>query len=192
MARSQRRGRKDSATRDLLLDAAQALMVESGFAAVTSRRIAERVGLTHQSVFYYFGSLDELFIALIHRNSESFRSRLREAFVTQSPLEALWTVAGDRESVAIELEVKALSVHNEKVRAAMAENLLAFRRMAVEHLAERLPQRWADQPGVPLALVALLEAVGRHLALDEALAISEGHGETRAAIEMAIAWLQRD
>lgn len=191
MAGPRRLGREDSATRTRLLDATQQLMVEAGFAAVTSRRIAERVGLTHQSVFYYFGSLDELFIALIHRNGEEFRARLRSTMETDSPIRALWTIACDRESAVIELELKAMSVHNDKVRAAMAENLQAFRRIAVEHLSARLPDRWAGEPAVAWALVTVLEGVGRHLVLDESLAMTEGHSETLAIVDEAIEWVKR-
>src|SRR5690606_24277700 len=126
--------------------------------AVTSRRIAERVGLSHQSVFYYFGSLDELFIALIQRNSEAFRMRLHSALETDAPVRALWTIACDRESAVIELELKAMSMHNARVRAAMTESLQVYRRIAADFLSRHLPARWAGQPAKAWALVLVLES----------------------------------
>ena len=52
-------GSEDSKTRSALLDAAQALMLEEGYAAVTSRRVAARADLKPQLVHYYFRTMDE-------------------------------------------------------------------------------------------------------------------------------------
>lgn len=44
-----------------ILDAAETLFAERGFAATTTRRIAERVGVTPAMIHYYFGSKKALF-----------------------------------------------------------------------------------------------------------------------------------
>jgi DNA-binding transcriptional regulator YbjK len=48
MTTSRRLGAEDSATRTALLDAAQHPLLEEGYAAVTSRRVAARAGLKPQ------------------------------------------------------------------------------------------------------------------------------------------------
>ncbi|MDT5336021.1 MAG: hypothetical protein QOD90_1526, partial [Mycobacterium sp.] len=54
MASDRRIGAPDAKNRGVLLDAAEQLMIEDGYAAVTSRRVAERAGLKPQLVHYYF------------------------------------------------------------------------------------------------------------------------------------------
>ena len=69
----------DSVTRTALLDAAAALMLEEGYAAVTTRRLAQRAGVNNGLVSYYFGTLDALFIELFRRGAERSLARLRQA-----------------------------------------------------------------------------------------------------------------
>ncbi|MBV8930828.1 MAG: helix-turn-helix transcriptional regulator, partial [Mycobacteriaceae bacterium] len=54
MASERRIGAPDAKNRVVLLDAAEQLLLEDGYAAVTSRRVAERAGLKPQLVHYYF------------------------------------------------------------------------------------------------------------------------------------------
>ncbi len=50
-----------------ILDAADALFAERGFAAVSVRDIAERAGVKKASVFYYFGNKADLFERVLGR-----------------------------------------------------------------------------------------------------------------------------
>ncbi len=51
--------------RDQILDAAAALFVEYGYAATSTRMIAERVGIRQASLYYHFSGKDELLIELL-------------------------------------------------------------------------------------------------------------------------------
>src|SRR5690606_18752606 len=62
MSAPRRLGAPDAKNRTVLMDAAEQLMLEQGWATVTSRRIAEHAGLKPQLVHYYFRSMDELFL----------------------------------------------------------------------------------------------------------------------------------
>ncbi len=57
----------DSATspREQILDAAAALFVEHGFAATSTRMIAERVGIRQASIYHHFAGKDELLMELL-------------------------------------------------------------------------------------------------------------------------------
>lgn len=55
----------DTSPRDQILDAAAALFVEHGFAATSTRMIAERVGIRQASLYYHFSGKDELLIELL-------------------------------------------------------------------------------------------------------------------------------
>ena len=76
---ARRLGAETSQTRARLLDAAEALMFDEGYAAVTSRRVAARAELKPQLVHYYFRTMDDLFLALYRRRAEQgLQARVQE------------------------------------------------------------------------------------------------------------------
>ena len=62
MANTRRIGTTDSATRTHLLDVAEQMLIEEGYAAVTSRRLGARAEVSAQLVHYYFRTMDDLFV----------------------------------------------------------------------------------------------------------------------------------
>ena len=70
MDSARRMGAKDSLTRTKLLDAAERLMLEEGYAAVTSRRVGRKAGISSQLVHYYFRTMDDLFLEVFRRRAE--------------------------------------------------------------------------------------------------------------------------
>ena len=67
MVATRRFGAETSKTHAALLDAAEALMLAEGYAAVSSRRAAAAAGLKPALVHYYFATMDDLFLALYRR-----------------------------------------------------------------------------------------------------------------------------
>jgi TetR/AcrR family transcriptional regulator len=65
---AERQPPKESGVRDAILDATESIMVEEGYAAVTSRRVAERAGLKSKLVHYYFRTMEDLFVAVYERS----------------------------------------------------------------------------------------------------------------------------
>src|SRR6516165_9153895 len=94
----------DSIARTALLDAAERLLVEEGYAAVTSRRVAAEAGVNNGLVYYYFGTMDELFIQLFRRRSERSLDRLRQTLDDPQPLWALWEFTHEARNNAITME----------------------------------------------------------------------------------------
>jgi AcrR family transcriptional regulator len=58
----------DLSPREQILEAAAALFVEAGFAATTTRVIAERVGIRQASLYYHFTGKDEILLELLTRS----------------------------------------------------------------------------------------------------------------------------
>lgn len=56
-------------TDDRILDAASRILTEVGFAATTTRRIAEDAGVNEVTLFRRFGSKERLMLAVIHREA---------------------------------------------------------------------------------------------------------------------------
>ncbi len=66
-------------SRDAALDAARALLVESGPQAVTLKAVAARIGRTHANLLHHFGSAEGLRRALIARMAAFITGTIREA-----------------------------------------------------------------------------------------------------------------
>src|SRR5688500_20271100 len=138
MTASRRIGAEDSATRKALLDAAQQLMLEEGYAAVTSRRVASAAGLKPQLVHYYFRTMDDLFLALVRRGAEQNLERQQRALASPQPLRALWEFATDPTGTRLAMEFSALANHRKGIRDELAAYGEQFRRLQTEALADLL------------------------------------------------------
>src|SRR6202051_1625081 len=90
MPSGRRIGAPDAKNRGVLLDAAEQLMLEEGYAAVTSRRLADRAALKPQLVHYYFRTMDDLFLAVFRRRAEQGLKSQARALESPQPLWALW------------------------------------------------------------------------------------------------------
>ena len=169
-----------------LLDAAEAILREDGYAAATARRIAARVGLKHQVVFYYFGTQEDLLLALFKRAAEAHRVRLHAALASDQPLRALWALDSDRSTVKFTLELLALANHSEAMRAAIAANAEEVRRLQVEGLTRHVQARGLAPRLSPALATVLTDALARLMVQDAALGIGAGHAEAEALIEQVL------
>lgn len=190
MARARRSKVDDSAARTALLDAAEALMVEEGYAAVTTRRVATRAGLNNGLVYYYFGTMDELFVALFRR-SVTHADQIGVAADDPQPLWAMWEAIRDFPRHALIQEFIALANH----RAAVHEELTTYwaqsRTAEVAYLRTVLDGYGVDLGAWPPASILLMLVGTSHfLLMEEAFGVHDGHAETVALIERHIGALE--
>jgi AcrR family transcriptional regulator len=189
MASTRRIGSEDSATRAALLDAAQRLMLESGYAAVTSRRVAAEAGLKPQLVHYYFRTMDDLFLALFRRGAEFNLERQAAALASPTPLRALWAFSRNPAGTALTLEFAALANHRKAIRAELADFAEQFRRQQAEGLDDAFERAGIDADDVPhVVVLVMMAALSQVLAMEDGLGVSTGHPETLAFVER---WLDR-
>src|SRR5437764_12900213 len=102
---SRRVGAETSQTRALLLDSAERLMIEQGYAEVSYRKVAAATGVTPALVQYYFPALDDLFVALVRRRTDESLAKLAHAFQTRTPLRAVYDYARDPRGAALTAEL---------------------------------------------------------------------------------------
>jgi AcrR family transcriptional regulator len=182
-------GSDDSETRRLILDAAEQLMQEEGYAAVTSRRLGAKAGVNAQLIHYYFRSMDNLFLELWRRYTEANIARQAQAFLSPQPLRTLWESAIDQRNTTLGAEIMALARHRKELRAEIARTAEAFRRLQAGALAKvMVDYGLKDNFKSAEILSVLIAAVARILVVENELEISYGHGETRALIEE---WIDR-
>ena len=80
----------NASTKQAILDATEKIMCDEGYAAVSSRRVAEVAGLKSQLVHYHFGTMNNLFLALFRRAEEDFLARQVLSLTSTTPLRSLW------------------------------------------------------------------------------------------------------
>ncbi len=159
-------------------------MLHEGYAAVTTRRVTARAGVNSALVYYYFDTMDGLFVALFQRGAERSFERLKEALTSDQPLWGFWELIHDRSGSALTMEFIALANHRKAIRAEIAEYSRKFRRAQLEALSavmERYgldPDRWP-----PSSVIVILSAISRFLLIEEAFDVDVGHAETEAMVE---------
>lgn len=186
MTRKQPVGLEKSETRTALLEAAERLMGEEGYAAVTSRRLGAYAGVRPQLVHYYFRTMDDLFIAMVRRSAERNLAYVRETLASGDPLRALWAQSRNYAGAALSLELMALANHRKAVRAEMAKHGVEMREMQREALARYFEARGIAGQISPGVVTAILAGVGTYLALEERIGMETAHAETAAFVEAVL------
>jgi AcrR family transcriptional regulator len=194
MSPALRNSEADSRTRTALLDATQDLMLEEGYAAVSSRRVAVKAGLNAAGlVNYYFGTMDDLFIALYRRVADRNLAWQRLALSSAQPIWGLWESIYDQAETALLTEFTALGSHRKAVRAEIAATTRRIRMVQVEAVSSVLRAGGVDPGDWPPASVALLlAAISRFIVAEETAGIYDGHAETIALVEGHIRALEGD
>jgi AcrR family transcriptional regulator len=184
MTSARRIGAPDAKNRGVLLDAAEQLMLEEGYAAVTSRRVAEKAALKPQLVHYYFRTMDDLFLAAFRRRAEEGLQAQAQALQSPQPLWALWRFSTDPAATAITMEFVALANHRKALKAEIAYYAERFREEQQKALSAVL-QRYGVDPAqvAPLVWSVLMTSVSRVLVMEQALGMSAGHAETVEFVE---------
>jgi AcrR family transcriptional regulator len=184
-------GATDSKTRAQLLDAAEALLREEGYAAVTSRRVGAKAGLKPQLVHYYFRTMDDLFVEVFRRNAEANLARFERAVAADASLRSLWRMNADTRTAAFTSEFVALANHRKAIRAEIAVYAERFRAAQLAAIERALAASGVGPDEIPaIAALVLMTGVAQVLALEEALGVTSGHGEAVAFVERMITELE--
>jgi len=188
---TRRIGSEDSKGRAALLDAAQALMLDEGYAAVTSRRVAARAGLKPQLVHDYFRSMDDLFLALVRRGAERNLDRQASALASPQRLRALWALSSEPAGAAITTEFTALANHRKAIRTEIAAYAERFRCQQAEALSGVFREYGIDPDELsPTAALFLVTSISRVLVMEQALEVTTGHAEVLELVERYLAQVE--
>lgn len=186
-----RLGAESSKTRAVLLDAAEHLMLEEGYAAVTSRKVAARAGLKPQLVHYYFRTMEDLFLAVYRRRADQGLDRRAKALASAQPLWALWDLSRDPRGTSLTMEFVALANHRKAIRAEIAASAEQYRAGLAKGIEAVFARYDINQRYSPLAFAVLLTSVSVVLVLeDESLQMSTGHAEAVAFVEGLLAEIE--
>jgi AcrR family transcriptional regulator len=177
----------------VILDAAERLMLEEGWAAVTSRRVAEEAGLGSQLVHYHFGSMDELLRAVFQRQAEHGSKAHAEALESPQPLWALWRMICGAPFSKWTMEVLALANHRPQLAAELRHYAQKFRAEQAEMMATILKKYDVDEQRVPpMAVAFLMTVIPPVLFMEDQLEITAGHGEIVGLVERYLREVEGD
>jgi AcrR family transcriptional regulator len=151
---------KSERTRAQILEAALATLKTEGFAGASSRAIARAGGFNQALIFYYFGSLDGLFLAALDQTSDERLARYRGAVDDAETPEELAAVAAriyreDRD--AGHMTVVSQMIAGSISRPELAPEMIRRMQPWIELCEEALAKFAGDSPAaaiVPLRDVA--------------------------------------
>jgi TetR/AcrR family transcriptional regulator len=172
--------------RAALVEAAEQLIRDEGYPAVTARTLADKVNLKRQIVHYYFHTMDDVFIAVIRQNAEKMRARLEAAARSDEPLRALQMLNRDQDQAILAMELTALANRRPAVRAEVARAATEARALQARMLSEHLKQRGITPQMQPIVATILLTSLAQVLALEAAIDINSGHAETLKFVDACL------
>ncbi|MUL85409.1 MULTISPECIES: TetR/AcrR family transcriptional regulator [unclassified Mycolicibacterium] len=170
---------RDSTTRRALIRATAQVMLEEGYAAATSRRVAAQAGVKPALVHYYFPSMDDLFVAVLQAGAETNLGTQQDAFADDAPLHALWEL-NNTQGAALWMEFMALANHRKAIRTEIAGYADRFRDLEEAAMASALQAHGVDTDEFPPVVMSMIVAsLARILVLEQGLGISRGHAQAQ-------------
>jgi AcrR family transcriptional regulator len=166
---------------EALLDAAERLLVDVGYAGITTRRLADEAGVNHGLVHYYFGSNENLLVRALERFTERLIERQRELYAADLPFVEKWRtamrylVSEDFTYEKIWLELQARAWNNADLRARLALVNAEWRAVLTE--AFEAPHRELDIDMPLQALVSLVITFNVGIMVERLGGIETGHAE---------------
>lgn len=158
-------------------------MLEEGYAAATSRRVAARAGVKPALVHYYFPSMDDLFVAVIRAGAETNLDRQRQALADDDPLHALWRLNSEH-GAQLWMEFMALANHRKAIRSEIAAYAERFRDLEEGAVAIALRANGVEVEELPPVVMSMIVvSLARILLLERGLGITRGHAEAQSFVE---------
>lgn len=186
-----RLGSKTAENRELLLEAAEQIMVDEGYAALSARNVANCAGLKVPLLYYYFQDMDDLILELARRNARRRLERFVKALASADPLRSIWVMNRESTSAIFTTELVALANHRASIRDEIVAMAREFRTLQIQALTQIFNERNIDTDQVPpAALVAIVGALSRAMAQDLALGVTEGYDQALNLVEAGLEWLE--
>ncbi|MGV0717740.1 TetR/AcrR family transcriptional regulator [Mycolicibacterium sp. XJ662] len=177
------RVRRESATRQALIEATAQVMLEDGYAAATSRRVAAKAGVKPALVHYYFPTMDDLYLAVLRSGAEANLAKQRQATAGDQPLHALWRL-NSTHGAQLWMEFMALANHRKEIRSEIAAYADRFGDAEESAMALVLRAHDVDVDAFPPVVMSMiLTSLARVLLLERGLGITRGHAEAQAFID---------
>jgi AcrR family transcriptional regulator len=175
-----------------MLDGAEDVLREEGYAALTSRRIAERIGVKQRLVYYYFSTMDDLIVETFRRLAVRELERIQKAAASPQPLRELWYTCIRTADARLISEFMALAHRIEALRREVVAFIEQWRQMQVNALSAAMQdnKQPATVPAVAAAIIAT--SVALLLTQEAGLGTTTGHAAVTDVIWSQLRNLEPD
>lgn len=127
----------------LILDAAQRLIVQNGYAGLSMRDLSRDSGLAKGTIYYYFQDKEAIYLSVVERDLISMRAEIHQAAQTpgscierlQAIVRAYFHIAQTNRSLFIS-RMREISGMEEPMRALLRTHRAALMRPIVELIEE--------------------------------------------------------
>jgi AcrR family transcriptional regulator len=176
-----------------LMDAAEHLLYEVGYAGVTTRAVAEAAGVNHGLVHYYFGSMEELLTQTLARFVEQLAEALEGLYADPNLTFAekwrlgsqFWVDEPTSRFPKILLELLAMGWNMPGLRTRLTEVHARFRTIFERPFGQALRDYGLDESQFPLTvIVAAVTSFQLGLIVEGLSGVEVGHQEL-------LDWIQR-
>ena len=180
-------------TQQRLLDAAERLLVDVGYGAITARKLAEEAGANLGLVHYYFGSMEELFLQVLERFTSDLIARQRAMYAAPGPYIDKWRQAmryldEDRPYQKIWWELQAMAWNHPEYRARVEKVHDAWCDAMRDAVREALSRYDLDDDVFTTeAWVTLIVTVNEGIILERLSGVTRGHKDLLTGIDR---WLE--
>ena len=180
-------------TEQRFLDAAEGLLVDIGYAAITTRRLAEKAGANLGLVHYYFGSMEELFLRVLERFTDRLIARQRAMYSGPGSYLEKWREAmryldDDRPYQKIWWELQAMAWNRPEFQPRVARVHRAWGDAMRGAVTQALKRYKLDDGDLSTeAWITLIVTVNEGIILERLSGIDRGHAELLAGIDR---WLE--
>ncbi|OBB71810.1 TetR/AcrR family transcriptional regulator [Mycobacterium sp. 852014-52144_SCH5372336] len=188
MPRAEKVKPAEAGARQRLIEATAKVMRDEGYAAATSRRVAAEAGVKQALVYYYFPTMDDLFVEVLRAGAEASLENMRAALTDDDPLRTLWLINSDLRRTGLNTEFMALANHRKVIRAELktyAERVRDIETAAVTVALRAHGVDLDDYP--PVAVSMLIVQIARSLCNEDAVGVTLGHDEMRDFMQR---WMQ--
>jgi AcrR family transcriptional regulator len=183
-------------TEAAFLDAAERLLIDVGYAGISTRRLAEEAGANAGLVHYYFGSMEEVFVRALERFTDRLIERQQAMYAADIPFIEKWRTAMrylDEDLAAgypkVWHELQALGWNRPDIRDRVAQVNGEWREVLREAFGRALDDYGLDPDEYPLeAIVSLVMTFNVGIELERLSGITDGHRELLAWVD---GWLER-
>lgn len=185
-------------TEQRFLDAAERLLIQVGYASITTRTLAEEAGANHGLVHYYFGSMEELFLKVLERFTERLTQRQRTMYAAPTPFiekwrEAMYYLDEDRPYQKIWWELQAMAWNHPEYQERVIQVHGAWREAMRDAVSEAVSRyRLSAGPFSAEDWITLIVNMNTGIIHQRLSGVTEGHAELLAAIERWLSALETE
>jgi AcrR family transcriptional regulator len=169
-----------------MLDGAVNILRDEGHAALTSRRVAEVIGVKQRLIYYYFKTMDELIVETFRRLSERELKRLNAARHAALPLRELWSVCIHTTDARLVSEFMALASRISGLTQEVVHFIEESRSIQMDAIVAAIQRSGVKMTSGPAGMALIATSVALTLTRENELGVTSGHAEALAMMEAFI------